>query len=131
MYDHNRFLHLDLSLCIFILQHHSFFECIEEIRIGICRHSDYAGMFFFYIQLLYDRNISKNAEMKPIKYNYEERKLKKCIFIKHGFVFIAFHIALSFSVFHFSALYRKGGSTTTCHTMKGLAHLNIDVARGD
>lgn len=84
--------------------------------------------------------------MKPMKYNYKERKLKKkglwesiqyyiehmkCIFIKHGFVFIAFLIALSFSVFHFSALYRKGGSATTCHTMKGLAHLNIDVARGD
>lgn len=84
--------------------------------------------------------------MKPMKYNYEEHKLKKMfmgkytlyrllymkyVFIKHGFVFIAFLIVLSFSVFHFSALYRRGGGTTTCHTMKGLAHLNIDVARGD
>lgn len=46
--------------------------------------------------------------MKPMKYNYKERKLKKRFMGKYTVlyrtyvVFIAFLIDLSFSVFHFS-----------------------------
>lgn len=72
--------------------------------------------------------------MKPMKYNYKERKLKKKglwesiqYYIEH-MLFLLLFLLILVSLFSTS---QKGGSTTTCHTMKGLAHLNIDVARGD
>lgn len=50
--------------------------------------------FFSYIQLLEDRNISKNAEMKPMKYNYKERKLKKKFMGKYTVLYRTYEVHL-------------------------------------